>query len=106
MAISKSENASQHTEHDDEIERERDERGGEFENGYGYGHDGGRELGSESEPEPNAESERGLEGDDAAPYQTTTGAVNRDLWAHDGEHDESAREAGAVERGAEEEPRA
>lgn len=99
MSISKPENTSQSTERDDELEHERAGHGGAFENGafengYGYG------RGGEHEPE----SESGLEGEDAASQHTMTGAMNRDLRAHDGERAEENE--GAFESGAEQEPRA
>lgn len=120
MSISKPEKAAQSTERDDEIEREQAGRDGAFENGYGYGY--GRERGPESESgpesevaphsaplsetEPESQSETGLEDESTAAYQTTTGALNRDLAAHEGGREE--REAGAPESefAAAEEPRA
>ena len=124
MSISKPENAAQSTERDDEFEREQAGRDGGFENGYGYGYDGEREpeseSGSESEMAPHSaasseeesalhspsQSETGLEDEDAAAHQTTTGAVNRDLTAHEGEREEL--EAGEPESEFEtaQEPRA
>lgn len=78
MPISKPESASESTERerDYESEQERAEReraghGGAF--GYGYGD--GRE--------PDA----ALEGAEAEPQQTTTGAVNRDMHARDAERE-------------------
>lgn len=122
MSISKPENAAQSTERDDEFEREQAGRDGGFENGYGHGYDGERETesesGSESEMAPHSaasseeepalhspsQSETGLEDEDAPAHQTTTGAVNRDLAAHQGEE----REAGEPESEFEtaQEPRA
>jgi hypothetical protein len=86
MAIFKSESASQSTEHDGELEQERaeEERAG-HEGSFGYGYEDGRE------PDPD------LEGAEAAPQQTTTGAVNRDLKARDAEREDRALDGGATE---------
>lgn len=89
MPIFKSESASQSTERDGELAQERaeEERAG-HEGSFGYGYEDGRE------PDPD------LEGAEAAPQQTTTGAVNRDLRARDAEREGGALRDGAIEDGA------